>query len=311
MSLLNAIILMASLFGNSVIIHIVRTDNSMKTTTNYLILNQACADIVITLTQLINMCHYSYLDSLWFGGPLGVITCKICLGAISIPVGASIWILVMIAFDRFYAVTRPLRSSPLSRHLKKAVFLLWLWCLASSVNVLVNGDLEKINQSYYCHLGSVLAGWTAFNITDLTLNFFLPLLILPVLYTIVSVKLWSRDIPGEGTNQNQRQAEAMKTARKVTRMMIVIVALFAVCWLPFFVIVMLQLFGLVKISSVSLLVFITWLAVSYSGLNPYIYFVFNQKFRFGFKKLIGNFLRKIRILNFFTERSQSVELQQM
>jgi len=217
----------------------------------------------------------------------------------------------MIAFDRFYAVTRPLRSSPLSRHLKKAVFLLWLWCLASSVNVLVNGDLEKINQSYYCHLGSVLTGWTAFNITDLTLNFFLPLLILPVLYTIVSVKLWSRDIPGEGTNQNQRQAEAMKTARKVTRMMIVIVALFAVCWLPFFVIVMLQLFGLVKISSVSLLVFITWLAISYSGLNPYIYFVFNQKFRFGFKKLIGNFLRKIRILNFFTERSQSVELQQM
>jgi len=46
---------LASLFGNSVIIHITRTDNSMKTTTNYLILNQACTDLVITIAEIMTV----------------------------------------------------------------------------------------------------------------------------------------------------------------------------------------------------------------------------------------------------------------
>jgi len=45
-------VFLASLFGNSVIIHIIRTDNSMKTTTNYLIINQACADLLISMAEI-------------------------------------------------------------------------------------------------------------------------------------------------------------------------------------------------------------------------------------------------------------------
>ena len=45
-------VFLASLFGNSVIIHIIRTDNSMKTTINYLIINQACADLLISLAEI-------------------------------------------------------------------------------------------------------------------------------------------------------------------------------------------------------------------------------------------------------------------
>jgi len=73
---------LASLFGNSVIIHIIRTDNSMKTTSNYLILNQACADLVITLAEGMNVIHYSLMNNLWLGGLLGLITCKVFLAVI-------------------------------------------------------------------------------------------------------------------------------------------------------------------------------------------------------------------------------------
>ena len=74
---------LASLFGNSVIIHIIRTDNSMKTTTNYLILNQACADLMITIAEGMNVIHYSLMDNSWLGGFLGLITCKIFLTVLS------------------------------------------------------------------------------------------------------------------------------------------------------------------------------------------------------------------------------------
>ncbi|KAL9989244.1 hypothetical protein ACROYT_G003773 [Oculina patagonica] len=36
-----------------------------------------------------------------------------------------------------------------------------------------------------------------------------------VLYSIVCVKLWSREIPGKGTNQNEVQAEALKVAKQI------------------------------------------------------------------------------------------------
>ena len=42
-------ILVSSIFGNSVIIHIIQKENSKKITTNYLIVNQACtADLMVS-----------------------------------------------------------------------------------------------------------------------------------------------------------------------------------------------------------------------------------------------------------------------
>ena len=225
-----AIVFLASLFGNSVIIHIIRTDSSMKTTINHLILNQACADMLITLVQLMNTIHYSSYNRLWFGGLIGLITCKLFLTSFFILPNFSIWILVAIAVDRFYAVTQPLRRSPISRNLKKAIVMLCAWSIASVTGILVNVRVEKVKESYYCDLGILIRTWTQFNVSSLVLNVFLPLLVIIALYTIICVKLWSHEVPGDGNNQNRRQAEAIKTARKVTQMTIAVVVFFLLCW---------------------------------------------------------------------------------
>ena len=120
---------MLSLFGNSVIIHIILTDNSMRTT-NYLIINQASADIFISSAELTNVIHYSLGGGLWLEGTLGLITCKMFIAILFSPTHFSVWILAAIAVDRFYAVTRPLRLSPVSHHLKKIILFLWAWSLA-------------------------------------------------------------------------------------------------------------------------------------------------------------------------------------
>ncbi len=299
---------LASLFGNSVIIHIIRTDSTMKTTTNYLILNQACADLLITMTYLVySIIPYSFaFGSRWFGGLLGQITCKLFVVFIFFPPYFSVWILVAIAVDRYYAVTRPLRSSPLSQHLKKIIALLWAWSAVCSTDVLVNELLEKSKEHYYCNFRTK---WIKFQIIFLTINVTLPFLIMVVLYTIVCNRLWSREIPGEITNQNQGQAEAKITARKVTRMMIVILVLYVLFWFPYNISVALQMWGNITISS-SFFLFLMWLTGAYSGINPYIYLTFNQRFRHAFKRLFGNCFGKIKIRDVVHFRSQSYELEQ-
>ena len=229
----------------------------------------------------------------------------------------SVWILVAIAVDRFFAVTRPFQVSPLSRHFKKTVVFLWVWSAVSAANILALIGLVKEKTSDFCEtLEKVYYWWREFFLTSLVLNVVVPLVAVIILYTIICLKLWARKVPGEGANRNERQVEAIKTAKKVTRMMIAVVVLYELCWLPYFITMLMSLTrGESPLKSdpptgnIHLNFFIVWLTFAYSAVNPFVYLTFNQKFRNGFKHLYKNCLTKPRgILPF---RSQNVELEQI
>ena len=170
---------------------------------------------------------------------------------------------------------------------------MWALCLLSRFNFLVDGNLKQVNESYHCDLPGILQEWKIFSIITLPLNVLVPLLIIAVLYTIVCFKLWSRKVPGEGSNQNEQQARALKTARKFTLMMIVIVMLYVVCWFPFLILETLHYFDHIKLKG-SFLSFIIWLTAAYSALNPYVYLIFSHNFRNGFKTVFINCPRNIK-----------------
>ena len=299
---------LASLLGNSVIIHIIRKDNSMKTTTNYLILNQACTDLVITMAEIMTAIHYSFMDKIWLGGLFGLITCKMFQAILFTAPAFSTWILAAIAVDRFYAVTRPFRLSPLSQNLKKIILVLWAWSFALTITFVIGSEsFKQIHHSVYC---TATNEWTLTHFLAFTLDVFLPLIMTVVLYTIVCLKLWSREVPGEGPNQNEQQVEAIKIARKVTIMMVVVVAFYVVCWFPMFISILLNYVYHVELGN-SFSLFFVWLTLFYSGFNPYIYLVFSQNFRNGFKSTFRRFLIKINVSDVISFRSQSVELEQI
>ena len=304
-----SILVLASLFGNSVIIHIIRTDNSLKNATSYLILSQACADLVITITEMMDAIHYGSMNKMWFGGFFGLVTCKLCLVILFCPPVFSVWILATIAIERFNAVARPLRSSPVSNHLKKILFLLWVSSFITSLPFLGKENFQIIQESYYCNLVDVLIDLTILKILAISLNVPLPLAIILVMYTVVCLKLWSREVPGEGSNQNAQQAEAVKTARKVTLMMIAVVVLYIVCWFPLFAVGILLSVGNFRVNG-SFLLFLIWLTVTYSALNPYVYLMFSKKYRSGLKRVFKNCLGRCLTgnLNALPLRAQRVEI---
>ena len=54
-----------------------------------------------------------------------------------------------------------------------------------------------------------------------------------VVYTVICRKLWLRKIPGNVTTTNL--AAAQKSKRKVVRLLVVIVLVFAICWFPSYI----------------------------------------------------------------------------
>ena len=219
----------------------------MKTTTNYLIINQACADLLISIAEITGAFYYSSSGSVWIGGILGLISCKMFIAILFIMPNFSVWILGIIALDRFYAVTRPLRLSPISQHFKKIIFLCWAWSVILSSNYLIKETLTNVKGSYYCNITTLFDDWNTFNTISITLDIFLPLSMITVFYTIVCLRLWSREVPGEGANQNEEQAAALKMARKVTRMMIIVMVLYVICWLPVYMSVFLRFVDRVQV----------------------------------------------------------------
>ena len=297
------IIFLVSLFGNSLIIHIIRTNSAMKTAINYLVLNQACADLFITIMCFLNIIRETSYQGLWFGGNIGNITCKLFLGILYVLTGFSIWLLVTIAIDRLYAITHPLQRSPISRNLKKVILILWTWAIVTSINIFDKTVVQKIEESYFCKaLTTVLRKrWTIFDFLIFAMNGLLPLTLLACLYTRICIKLWTRQVPGDGANQNQQRATTLATAFKVTRMMIAVFSLFLVCWLPWIITMTLFLFS--PLDYDHWFIFPMWLTFVYSGLNPYVYFSFSSNFRQGLKLLLAN----ICAIPF---RSRNIELQQ-
>ena len=238
---------LASLFGNSVIIHIIRQDNSLKTTTNYLILNQACTDLVITIAEITTVIHHSFMDKIWLGGLFDLITCKMFQAIMFASPAFSTWILAAISVYRFYAVTRPFRLSPISQNLKKIILVLWAWSFALSIAFVIgSGSFKEIHRSFYC---DVTSEWTFAHFLAFKLDVNLPLIMTAVLYTIVCLKLWSRELPGEGPNQNEQQAEALKIARKVTITMVIVVVFYVLCWSPMFISILLNYVNYVELEN--------------------------------------------------------------
>ncbi|KAL1489399.1 hypothetical protein ABEB36_014301 [Hypothenemus hampei] len=126
-----------------------------------------------------------------------------------------------------------------------------------------------------------------FNVTFLVVTYLVPILSMTYTYARIGIELWGSQSIGECT---QRQMDNIKSKRRVVKMMMVVVIIFAVCWLPF------QLYFIVtsyypEITNSAYIqetfLAIYWLAMSNSMYNPIIYCWMNARFRRGFKQIFS------------------------
>ena len=101
--------LLVSLAGNTLIAIIIYKTKTMRTTTNYFILNMAMSDLLLPILVFPSFVIEIY-DGFWFfSGEQGQAFCKVMLFIQYVSCLASIENLVLIAVDRFGAVVFPLR----------------------------------------------------------------------------------------------------------------------------------------------------------------------------------------------------------
>lgn len=286
------VIFTIALFGNSFGLFVVLKKTSSRNITNLFIANMAVADLLLTLTVMPFSVAYIYRGSLWFGGIFGSITCKALFYVIPISMAATVFTMMFISIDRFYAIFYPLREKIFQRP-KILSALIWIlsFVLMFPYVFLYQVKFDPRENTYEC-----LQVWPWADPDDLTFKetyrvlkvfhiclfiiiYALPLFITIAIYCLICRTLLLRKIPGHLTDSNRAAAEKYK--HKVVRLLVIICVVFALCWFPTYVN---HFFWYVRpdqrhnLPDKVQFVF-SWLAHANSAINPCLYILLNRTFR--------------------------------
>ncbi|KAM6135118.1 LOW QUALITY PROTEIN: neuropeptides B/W receptor type 1 [Pterocles gutturalis] len=273
-----SVIRAVGLTGNTAIIYVILKAPKMKTVTNIFILNLA----IVTLVLPINIADYLLLQ--W---PFGEFMCKLII-SIDQYTFSSIYFLTVMSIDRYLVVVATTKSRKMSYRTYRAAKIVSL-CVWSFVTVIilpfaVFAKIHKEQGRSQCvfvfpHPESVW--WKGSQIYTLILGFAIPLSTICILYTTMLCRLRRMHL--------HCNAKALVSQKKVTMMVVVILAVCLFCWTPYHLSTVVAL--TTDIPQTPLIVgisyFITSLSYANSCFNPFLYAFLDDSFRGSFCKQIN------------------------
>ncbi|KAJ8412298.1 hypothetical protein AAFF_G00145650 [Aldrovandia affinis] len=250
------------------------TYTKMKTATNIYIFNLALADSLVLATL-----PFQGADIFLGFWPFGNLLCKVVISIDYYNLFTSTFTLTVMSVDRYIAVCHPVWALDMRTPAKAKVVNVCVWALASAIGapVLVMGDVEVELNSIECIvvLPDPRSYWDpVFSSCVFVFSFVVPVTIISVCYSLMVRRLRSvRMLSGS--------REKDRNLRRITRMVLVVVAVFVVCWTPIQIMALAQSLG-VNLGSrltVALVHFCTALGYANSSLNPVLYAFLDENFK--------------------------------
>lgn len=211
--------------GNLLVVMTVICNAQMRNTTNLLIFNLSFADLLF-ICFCIPFTAVDYSFGQW---PFGLFWCKSVQYLINVTAYISIYTLVMMSLDRFLAVCYPVSRIRNERNTLISIVALWITILVINLPVFhAHGLREYIdegrNLTSCTFIGNDYFSWSTFHISMFASSYLMPLILISGLYLFMLLRLWKSNLT--------QSKESKRGKRRVTRLVIVVVACFALLWLP-------------------------------------------------------------------------------
>lgn len=282
-----------ALLGNVLLIHIIRQRRPLSAV-SILIMNMAVSDLLSALFTMPYSVAYFYVQSRWFSGIAGEICCKLVHFIIGTTIASSIFALQIISVERYIAVAKPFLYLSFVKRPVLVSSTIWLSSvLYMGVFLYIYNTKTDINGVSYC-----IPDWEPlfdnncspkiFYSSIAILLYILPLSVITVLSVLIIKKLRSQKVPVSGFQPTMHDLIFQKRNYRVMRMLLVIMVLFAMCWLPVHVLHFLIQFHVEIYDSLPPLVpfFLFWISHANSAFNPCIVILLNGSFRASFMDMV-------------------------
>ena len=297
-----SLLFLLSLVGNFLVIVIFRRENRRnKTPVNYLIANMAVSDILVPLFTIPRRIQEVYLGwGKWIiSGTVGDFLCRIINFAEELSIGVSIETMVLIAFERFWSVMFPMKPPIISSEkTPKIIAISWIFVSLSFSYYFAAYKLAYRDNQPYCQFelpqmfDSWQDLWRADRIFVFVVFISLPCILLVILYTAIIISLYRKK--GDFLNNLRTKQQRLRTAKnkRITAMLVVIVAIFFISWTPHYLYFFVHYFSWPPqqrwscISKHRLYLAAKYMNYLYPALNPFIYYIFNNSYRRGFQDVL-------------------------
>lgn len=272
--------------GNLLVVITVVCNQQMRNTTNLLILNLSFADLLFVCFCI----PFTAVDYSFGHWPFGESWCKMVQYLIWVTAYISIYTLVLMSLDRFMAVCYPVSRVRSERNALISIVVLWAAVLIINVpTYLAHGlveysDLDHMRNITSCTFlrgdNAQLLTWSTFHIVMFASSYLLPLILISGLYLLMLMRLWKSNLT--------QSEESKRGKRRVTRLVLIVVACFAILWLPIQTILLLKSLDLFQAQNhltIALQISAHILAYTSSCINPLLYAFLSDNFRKSFRKV--------------------------
>uniref|UniRef100_G3U1P4 Neuromedin U receptor 2 n=2 Tax=Loxodonta africana TaxID=9785 RepID=G3U1P4_LOXAF len=297
MTAVYTLIFVVGVIGNLLVCLVILRHQSMKTPTNYYLFSLAVSDLLVLL---LGMPLEVY--EMWYNYPFlfGSVGCYFKTALFETVCFASILSVTTVSVERYVAILHPFRAKLESTRRRALRILAVVWGF-SILFSLPNTSIHGIKLQYFPN-GSLVPGsatctvikpmWIYNFIIQVTsfLFYILPMTVISVLYYLMGLRL-KRD---QSLEVDEMTANIQRPSRKaITKMLFVLVLVFAICWTPFHLDRL--FFSFVEewtesLAAVFNLIHVVSGVFFYlsSAVNPIIYNLLSRRFRAAFQNVISS-----------------------
>ncbi|XP_060611021.2 orexin receptor type 2 [Anolis sagrei] len=314
------IVFLVALVGNILVCVAVWKNHHMRTVTNYFIVNLSLADVLVTITCLPATLVVDITET-WF---LGDSLCKGIPYLQTVSVSVSVLTLSCIALDRWYAICHPLMFKSTAKRARNSIIIIWI---VSCIIMIPQAIVMECSSMFPALANKTILftvcdeHWGAeiypklYHTCFFLITYMAPLCLMVLAYLQIFQKLWCRQIPGTSSVVQRKwkplqpgaqtrglrpsaslrisavtaEIKQIRTRRKTARMLMVVLLVFALCYLPISILnILKRVFGMFNNASdretvYAWFTFSHWLVYANSAANPIIYNFLSGKFREEFK----------------------------
>uniref|UniRef100_A0A6J0TCS9 Thyrotropin-releasing hormone receptor n=1 Tax=Pogona vitticeps TaxID=103695 RepID=A0A6J0TCS9_9SAUR len=293
--------------GNVMVVLVVLTARDMRTPTNCYLVSLAVADLMVLVAAGLPNISDS-LAGTWIYGFAG------CLGITYfqyLGINASSCCITAFTVERYIALCHPMKAQRMCTMSRAKRIIAFIWILTSVYCLmwffLVDTVVSKSRQ-LECGYKVSRNLYLPIYLLDFTLFFITPLFLTTVLYGLIGRVLFRGSVLCQPTTVPERCQEptgrrknsttadparasssgtrvSVSSRKQVTKMLAVVVILFALLWMPYRTLVLVNSFVERPYLDRWFLLFCRVCIYTNSAINPIIYNLMSRKFRLAFKNL--------------------------
>ena len=298
-----SMIIIIGLIGNTLLIYTVIRWREMRTPYNYLIVNNAVADLAVVIIaaplRIIEVYH---------GWVLGEPTCRIVAPTQDVFVVVSVITYTLIAWERYRAVITPFKPKLTLRSIAIAAIIIWfLAYLGTGLPIAMHLSVIKIGGKSWC-IASFASDISRqmYELYLVAVYLVLPLTFQTLCYSRLVHRLTRKDRMERSLSDSKSSRTRRVKKVRLVRSTIILVIFFQICYIPRMVIMLLYEFAPESTNNTYFkyadLVLMALFYVKHV-INPIVLFIIGSDFRKRFPCRVGNFVGIFPLKSFSSRRS--------